>query len=1067
MPDDNANNIADTTRLRDAGLQDAETGLRRLRGLAGRGVTDDDVAALTPFLLKALRESPEPDRALGSFARWFEAVGGRASYFQLLLRHPVALDVFCLVAGSSPYFADLLARNPEYFEILANPGLRGGRVSASAQYRAASGLVSVCHNLPLKKDALRRWKAREMLRIGVRDLVGLADMPTTAREFSNLADACVQCALDIAFSAVPLAPDSFLPPFAVIGMGKLGGQELNYSSDIDLIFVHADDLPEKVKLADGRKWETSVYLTRLAESVVKILAEEMGSGHVFRVDMRLRPEGRFGALTRSLAGFAAYYESWAESWERQAGLKARFLAGDRALGEAFLKLVMAFAYRPVVSAAFVADILENKRRIERACELEGETDANIKTGYGGIRDIEFLAQRLQLIHGGRRPPLRTANTLSALARLRRANLLAPEQAAHLAEDYQYLRNLEHRLQLLQGFQTQTLPPRSDVWERLWLARRMGQTDGATFEAELQFRRDRTHRHLQALFYGETQGAEPAASAETDADFAGLLDAIETPAAQSRLADILRASGFQDIPAALRSLRSPMRGSEFGEMPPDTPLEFKAIAPRLLERMVDSPDPDAALAGLEALAVAVPNRAQLYAALDDSPELAAKIVSLSASAPPLLKNLTRHLEWLEGLTDTDEAADNEPEPERDPLEADFSQAVAWEARLRRVNGFAAKLDAAALLFQREILKIGARDIWQEMDTAGVMIALTRLAETMLQVLLSLCIESLAESQPAPAEARRILARVAIVGLGKLGGAELGYGSDWDVVFAYDAGHERAAPDPEANERRFALVNRLAERLIGLNRELALRGVGIEMDLRLRPWGRQGALVHSLRGAIAYYRSSGETWERQAALKARFVAGHREVGRRFERILHSVSYGRGVTAAEEAAIAAMKRRIETERLKPAERESDLKLGSGGLTDIEWLAQRLQLRYGGTRLSLSVPNTLRALSALAAVRRIDNAEADALTATYLLLTRLRNALWLQTATAQNVLPDDSRRLRALARLLDYSDDAQNSAETRLQTDLRAAMTEARRIFLRRFGEIWAVEESKKAANENERRA
>ncbi len=1023
--------------MRDAGITDVETGLRRLRGLAGQGITDDDVAALTPLLLHALRHCPEPDKALGSFARWFEAVGGRASYLRLLLEQPAALDVFCLVAGSSPYFADLLVRNPEYFEIISRPGASGGRLTASTQYRAVSNLVSVCHNLPLKKDALRRWKAREMLRIGVRDLIGLADMPTTAREFSNLADACVQCAVDIALSAAPLAPDSFVPPFAVIGMGKLGGQELNYSSDIDLMFVHGDALPPEVERADRRNIETIVYLTRLAEAVVKILSEETGNGHVFRVDMRLRPEGRFGALTRSLAGYAAYYESWAENWERQAGLKARFIAGDRALGAAFMELRTPFVYRPVVSAQFVADILENKRRIERVCELAGETETNIKTGYGGIRDVEFLAQKFQLLYGGRRPNLRTANTLAALHRLRRARLLTEAQAAELADDYQYLRNLEHRLQLLHGFQVQNMPAKSDQNERAWLARRMGHSDRDAFEAELTRRRDRTHRHLQTLFYGEGASFSPLTELGERREIGALLDAIETPAAQSEIEAILRGIGFRDIPAALLALRSPMRGNEWGEMPPDTAVEFKSLAPRLLEFLADTPDPDAALAGLEALAIAAPNRAQLYAALDDSPEMLLKILNLGSAAPPLIKNLTRHLEWLDSLLDTQEREDREQGTGN--REQDSIRLVELQARVRKAKDFAAKLDAIALFYQRETLQIGARDIWEEIDTAQVMDALTGLAETTLAALLEICVESLAAAQTDSEAARRVLGRVAIIGLGKLGGAELGYGSDWDVVFVYDAGHDRA--DANQSDARFALVNKLAERLIGLNRELNLRGLNIEIDTRLRPWGRQGALVHSLRGAIAYYRESGETWERQAALKARFIAGHPQVGRRFERILHAVSFGRGATPKEDAAIATMKNRIETERLNPAQRDTDLKLGHGGLSDIEWLAQRLQLRYGGQRVSLRVPNTLRALSALVAVRQLDNAEADALTAAYLLLTRLRNALALPTGASVNVLPEEPARRRVLARFLGYTD------ETQFWNDLHAYMTETRRIFLRRF--------------------
>lgn len=1022
--------------LQAIGIEDAARASRAISDLAGQGVSDDDLSPLLPLLLDALRGSPDPDRALHSFSRWFASVGSRYSHLQTLLRHPVSLELFCLVTGSSQYFADLLARQPEYFEILSNPGVRGGTKSAARLYRDVSALVDVCRQPDLKRDALRRWKAREMLRIGVRDLAGLADMPATAREFSNLADACVQKAHDIALSLLPLGPaGANRPPipFAVIAMGKLGGQELNYSSDIDLMFVHGDSLPAEVEMAEGRRVEGGTYIGRLAEAIVNVLAEESANGHVFRVDMRLRPEGRFGALTRSLSSFQAYYENWAESWERQALLKARFVAGDRALGEAFMAMIEPFVYRRHVSAAFLEDIRANKRRIEQKCALEDQTRTNIKTGYGGIRDIEFTVQLLQLEHGGSQPRLRTPNTLAAIQRLHRARLLSDAGARELAEDYQFLRTLEHRLQLLHGFQTQTLPPSTDTGERLRLARRMGFVAADAFEAALDSRRERVHRHLEHLFYHRAGDSEAPSPVERSlgawADIGELLDNLESPTVQERLRVRLEAAGFRDIPAALRALHLPMRGNEFGEMPPDTPLEFKAIAPRLFDLLAHSADPDAGLAGIEALALAVPNRAQLYAAFDDSPQVMQRLVQLAVASPPLLKKLARHLEWLEGLLTTEEET------------GDFGEELM--ARLQGIAPFEARLDSLALYYQRQILRIGARDAWEEAEAPGTMADLTRLAEAVLLGLLQVCSEPLIAQHAEPEFARRVLDRVAVIGLGKLGGAELGYSSDWDVLFVYGEARGAAARSAE----RFALVQTLVERVIAAGKALAPRGAAIEIDLRLRPWGRKGALIYSPRGLLDYYRTAGETWERQATLKARFVAGSPAVGRRFQRILHAISYGRGITEAEDAAIRAMKQRIETERLKSSERETDLKLGYGGLSDIEWLAQRLQLQHGPGNNSLRVPNTLRALSALASARLLDNAEADALIHTYSLLTRLRNAIYLRSGTAQDTLPADPAERRILARLLGYLDTGAETAEARLWEDVHGQMQEARRIFLRQF--------------------
>ncbi|MCS6777343.1 MAG: bifunctional [glutamate--ammonia ligase]-adenylyl-L-tyrosine phosphorylase/[glutamate--ammonia-ligase] adenylyltransferase [Chloroherpetonaceae bacterium] len=1014
------------TVLRSAGIEDTGKAVRLLRELAGQGVTDDDLAPLFPLLTEALRGSPDPDRALHSFARWFHSVGNPYSHLQTLLRHPLALELFCLVTGSSQYFADLLARHPEYMEIIANPGVRGGAKSATSLYRELSALTDACVRPELKRDALRRWKAREMLRIGVRDLLGLADMPATALEFSNLADACVQKALDIAMATLGVDPEAPPVPFAVIGMGKLGGQELNYSSDIDLMFVHGDHLPAQVPLQGGRSLETSLYLSRLAETLIKTLAEETASGHVFRVDMRLRPEGRFGSLTRSLSGYRAYYESWAENWERQALLKARFVAGDRTLGDEYLRLAHAFAFPSHVSARLIEDLRANKRRIERQCALAGETETNIKTGYGGIRDIEFIVQRLQLQFGGKRPPLRVTNTLAAILRLQHARLLTEEEARHLSADYQFLRTLEHRLQLLNGFQTQTLPV--DPAARQKLARRMGFVDLAVFERELAERRERTHAYLLRLFYEEAPTADTGSGTVPPGweELNDLLDNLDTPQAQERLGKMLHAAGFQDIPAAIRALRMPMGGNEFGGMPPDTPEEFRAIAPRLLDLLAHSPDPDAGLAGVESIALAVPNRAQLYAAFDDSPEFMRRLVLLAAGSPPLIRWLARRLEWMDTLFVEEEEADALfALPSRSSEET-------FEAGVNRI----------ARTYLREIVRIGAREIWRESDVQDTMRALSRLADVTLQALLELCIGQIAATADDPAWARQVLGEVAIVGLGKLGGEELSYSSDWDAVFVY-----RDPPGAPKDDRADGLRKALVEKIMAAISGMKPQEVPIELDLRLRPWGSKGALIQSLHSFIGYYRDAAEMWERQAALKARPVAGNVRVGHRCVRILQAVSACRGITPQEEKAVVAMKQRIENERLKPSERDTDLKLGYGGLIDVEWLVQYLQLKHGHMRAEIRHPNTLRALNALATARLLSHAEVDTLTNTYLLLSRVRNAIWLQTGKSEALFPADPRRRRVLARQLGYTDTAEASAEEHLRADLQSAMQETRRLFLHHF--------------------
>lgn len=1038
--------------------EDAPRVIVALQSLSPLCFTQDDINALLPILLPALGDSPDPVRALSAFARWVAACTSPQNYLPLLLEQGV-LDRFCFVAGSSPYFADLIARHPDDFAAIARPEKYGERETPARRYLEISRLMEGSDTPDEQCAVLRRWKAREMLQIGARDLLGLDDMPTASREFSNLADACVQASLDIAYAS--LKAKGSINPLAVIALGKLGGQELNYSSDIDLLFVHEDGLYPQTELHDGRPIETAVYLGRLAENVIRILSDETAEGHVFRVDMRLRPEGRFGPLTRSLAGCRAYYEKWAENWERQALLKARPVAGDRTLGDAFLHTIEPLIYRRQISGAFLNDIRVNKRRIEQTCAKRGEEQTNIKTGYGGIRDIEFIVQLLQMEFGSRQPRLRSSNTLTALARLNEAGYLTDRDTEELAENYKWLRTLEHRLQLLHNAQTQTLPAHSDLaaWEHL--ARRMRYASREAFEDELAQRRSRVHAHLDILFYDQDRRFYPQYPDEPDLlwrDIGKLLDSLDTPVAQSLLAEKLSRAGFRDVPDALRLLALMRHSEEFQDAPPQLSERFRSLAPFLLDMITHSPDPDAALAGVEALAV--PYRDTLYNLFRGRPDLMWRIVHL-ASVPPLLRQLARHQEWLLPLLEADSEElpligdgsqeAHEGQVQRNAL-PDAAAALYYGrelgTRIEKLSGAGAKWKMIALFYQRERLRIAARDVWDEADVADVMTRLTRLAEAMLRVILSVCIEARTQAHPDPAHARRVLAQVAIVGMGRLGGAELNYGSDWDLLFVYDVERPRALNITQ--DMRNALVSGLTQDFLAAIETLKLHGASIQVDIRLRPWGRQGSVILSLRGCVDYYTKHAQTWERQAALKARFVSGNPRTGQRLKRVLRTISSGRGITDSEGAEVQAMKARIEKERLGALERHTDLKLGHGGLSDIEWIVQRLQLQHGPASPSVRISNTLSALDALETLRALDKPEAGVLASAYRLLTRTRNAMTLLAGTPQDVFPSDPIRRRVLAKLLGYDDSLLLRAEEILQEAVQADMYAVRRIFERHFQNV-----------------
>jgi glutamate-ammonia-ligase adenylyltransferase len=1021
------------------GIGDPERARRILTGLAGQGVTDDLLDELLPSLLDALRASPDPDRALTNFARWTDSVTSRYTHIQYLLGHPAALSIFFNVCGVSQLFSDILIRNPEYFEILANPGVRGGGKSAAALYRELSGFIDRIIRPELKLEAMRRFKQREILRIGTRDILELADMPTTAREFSNLADSCVQKCYEIAVAQLAekyagltagepggklACPISFI----VIGMGKLGGQELNYSSDIDLMFVAGDDALPELFAPYAARLSPLEYAHKLAESIVGSLSQNLQNGHLFRVDMRLRPEGRFGALVRTLSSYQAYYESWAEPWERQSLVKSRVIAGDTRLGEAFSEAVTRYVYRRSVTSDFVESIRHNKRRMEQKAELEGKTNTNVKVGFGGIRDIEFSVQLLQLELGGRDPLLRTPNTLEALARLRQAGVVTEREASELSEDYQFLRTVEHRLQILYDAQTQSLPVEPN--ERRLLARRLGYHDTAEFDADYQRRTERVHAHFERLFYGSRQ-KEDLSGADI---WRSLLTNIETPQARTALLYAFEAEGFHDPERAYSIFKGAIAGGDYGQIQPEARELFLDLAGRLVAATTRTGDPDTALRGIEALAQATPNPAPFFRALLEGDEVLDRLCRLGSGSPPMVQTLARHMEWLDLLVS---------EEILDPAPKQIEQAE--EELYERLSGAKNEeefWDGLALYIQRERLRIAARDLWGEVNAGIVARELSVLAEAVLSALLARFIENEKAKHPSDT-VRDALESMAVIGLGKLGGGELGYGSDWDILIAY----ERSSEEGEARSEAYTAVISVVEALLSSAPQLRVRGAPVEIDARLRPEGKKGALAYTPAEYRDYYLNSSLTWERQVLTKARFVAGNADTASKYAEGTYEVIYSRTLSPEESVEIQAMKRRMESERLKSGDQLTDIKLGHGGMSDIEFLVQMLQMRSGAAHAAARNLNTVAALYALGAAGILPVPDAARLADTYLHWTAVRNRLWLLGGLSNDILPSDARRLRAVAVGLGEADTPLETAEAAFRRKFDERMRETRAIVERLF--------------------
>ena len=924
------------------GFDDPAQACRLLQEMAGHDVPDAAFAAFLSVIVRALDGNADPDRAVANLGRWAGAVGSRTAAYGLLAASPPAAQRLLTVFAASQFFADLLIHNPEYLEVLTNPRIRDRDRNTEALAADLDRRIAIAKTPNARRDALRRFKPPEVLRIGVRDLLGLAALPETTRAISDFADVCVRATLQICREERGLDA----PPFAVFALGKLGGRELNYASDIDLIFVYGDDM-------------AASEAVKLGEAVRDALAKATDAGFVFRVDLRLRPEGRFGPVSRSLASCRAYYESWAEPWERQALLKARFVAGDPAVGAAFTAMAEAFVYRARVEDTFVESIRGSKRRLEQKIARAGDSEVNVKEGVGGIRDVEFTVQLMQLVAGGANPALRVGSTLAALDALTVAGLLTEGERVTLADSYVFLRTVEHRLQIRDELPVRNLP--RDPGELDKLGRRLGCPDGAAFLADYRQITARVHVLFTRLFYGGTSRA-PAGEA---APLSVWALAPDDPEAQAGLRGALAARGFQDAEAAQARLRRSVLGSEYGGIPPDAQAAFAALVPALLDDAGQTSDPDAALRGLDALADAVPSRTALFQTLAQGGSLLPRLCILAADSSYLWQMLLNRLELLDGLAD-EEAMDTPP-----TLTPGKS------------------IDEIAAGARRVRLHTGARDLWGLTDTAEVLAEVTGAAQAALAGALTLARQETG-----------FLGRFAVVGLGKLGGGELGYGSDLDVLYVAEAGELAHA----------ARMAQAAQRL--LKDDAGRLGFSYEMDARLRPEGRKGPLVLDLASYQTYYTQSAAVWERQALVKARWVGGDEALGRAFTALAESVVYAAPLGDAQAGEIRAMKRRIEAERLKDP---ADLKLGPGGLADIEWTAQLLQLRHGFRRPRLRTPGTLDALRRLRDDALLTQMDWETLSETYLRLTRLRNRLFLKTGVSTDtppVQPDDLLALRVAAR-------------------------------------------------------
>lgn len=902
----------------------------------GSAEHDAEARAALVRLLDRSGDDPAGLRAIAAFEQAAEAParGGVAELVGTLGVHAPALLALAVSDPSLP--ADVLSR--DLWQTDDEGSMRARFLAATA------GL----EDGPELRRVLRRLRHRAMVRIALREVLRIADVDRTSAELAALGAAATEAALAACLRTLTARrgeardPSGRVVPLTVLGMGKLGGAELNLGSDVDLCFFYGTD---DATVGDGDLTVHELY-SKAAARTASALGDVTEDGFCFRVDLRLRPEGSRGPLVNSLASAERYYTTWGRTWERAAFLRARPIAGDLAFGEELLATLRPFVYRRRVDPQLAEEMADMLRRSRR--ELAVDEARDLKLGTGGIREAEFVVQTLQLIWGGQHPELRVQGTVDALRRLRALGLLTGAEAEALESDWALLRRIEHRIHMRKGYQTHSLP--TDGAEADAVAASLGFEGGAAMTAGVDAARGR----VAALFRSLAPDAQAPAA---DPELSALCDAVAAGATAEALAARLETRLRVDDPdeAAAHLARLGRRADS--PLGPFTRERCPELGELLLREVEQSAWPDAALRNLAEFFARLGGPWGYERLFLEEPRLARRLIGLFGASATLSAALVGHPEAADLLL----AVRGAPTPAS--IDAAHTR-IRAAASGRGLEEFVSSLRRE----KREVtLQVGLAHVADEIDLGGVQERLTHLARAQVDTAFDRAMADVAARWGTPRDSAGEPCGLSIVGLGKLGGGELGFGSDLDLLFVY--GEDGDSTEGVANIEVFT---RAAQRTLSLLSQPDAEGPGYETDTRLRPSGSQGTLVVSLGGFERYHAERGSAWERQALIRARAVTGDPRLGRELERRCAELAFDREPAPAPE--VARLRGRMEAElgREKPGRYHP--KFGYGGLVDVELAVQWLQTVHGRDP-ALRSPRALEALGALREAGLVEPDDADAL--------------------------------------------------------------------------------------------
>lgn len=1026
------------------GATDVRSTAECLEQLNAFGLPADLMSMFCDQLRVMLPEFPDRDRILANLTRFLSESRSPQSCLSLFEREPDALKTLLRLVSTSQFMADILISTPDTFDLVR---LTDGqpvdgqllREELAAEIQSTSGESSVLR-------LLRDYRRRETLRIAYGDFINQQPVDTVIEQLSDLAEAIVHAAVIAAQRELsrrftqPTHPDGRPVRFSVLSLGKLGGRELNYSSDIDLIFVREslDAAPVWKKDSTGEH-QADEYFQRLGQLIVRFLSESTSLGICYRVDLRLRPHGRQGPLVVSNREAIAYYDSAGRTWERQAFIKTRPVAGDLGLGSELLDEITPWIYRRYLMRADITGIAALKRRIEQRARRAGDDDRNVKLGHGGIRDIEYVIQFLQLLHGADQPLVRCTGTLDAIRRLQSAGCLTAEEQSILSDNYRFLRGVEHHLQIMFDRQTHTLPRDEEdfnnVARRIARGKPPNETSARDLRHQLATRTGQNRRILDHLLHDAFSELD---YDENSLEFAESDLILDPEPSEEVITATLEPYGFSDCKAAYRHLQdlavetiaflSTRRSRHF----------LAAISPQLLAAISNTPNPDATLISLANVAASLGGKAVLWELFSSNPPSMDLCVRLCATSPYLATLLTSNPGMIDELLDSLMVGHL-------PNHTELSESLEELCR--------GAIDIAPILhsFKNSMhLRVGVRDILGKNSIAETHTALSDIAETCMEQVIHHEFHRLVHQLGVPvfqSEPRsEQSAELVVLAVGKLGGREPNYHSDLDVIFLFDGEGQTKSLVPN---RRFEpttnrhFFNQLCQRVIQAVTQIGSTGRLYDLDVRLRPLGRSGQLAITIDDLQNYFSDGhGQVWERQALCKARPIWGSPAARNHAMQCVLNVLTD--TPWKEDAARQIYDHRMQ---LQEGAAIGNLKRGIGGTMDVEFVVQLLQLMHVNSHPEVIRPGTLEAIRALQTAGVLDPTTGKELHENYQFLRSIESGIRLMNLSARHELPTDHAELEHLAFLL-RSENRSSLDADELAAKCRQVQEDCRKIFESTFG-------------------